>query len=102
MNHLQTYHCRLRRRHVELDFDGGNSIEILKRFLTDEDPSQKSGTPIGKGAPASSTGTPATPQEKTTTPNEAFASPSAATSPASKGATIDAGENIKCSDDSDM
>lgn len=47
----QTYHCRLRRRHQEADFDGGKSFEKLKPYLTDEEPLQKKEAPTVRKAP---------------------------------------------------
>ena len=69
-SYLQTYHCRLRRRHMELDFDGGDSIEILKPYLNEDELSEKKGTPLAKGISNPSASTPEPPREAPASPGD--------------------------------
>jgi len=41
---MQVYHCRLRRRHKEADFDSGNSVEKLQPFFGEATPPAKEGS----------------------------------------------------------
>ena len=55
--HVQVYHCRLRRRHKEADYDGGNSVEKLQPFFGEATPAKEGSVAVpstegGSTAPA--------------------------------------------------
>ena len=61
---------------MEIDFDGGDSIEILKPFLNEDELSQNTGTPLAKGISNPSASTPAAEKMAPSSPAADAISPS--------------------------